>query len=92
MTILFVTYPSGGATRFDRAYYLSRHLPLVREAWEPHGMSSIAAFFPEGDGAGTMAVAVCEFPDEAAVRAALGSAESPRVMADVANYTDAMPV
>ena len=91
MTTLFVTYPGDARTRFDRAYYVRAHLPLVQEAWGPHGLETIAAFFPAGDGAGTIAVCVCGFRDEAAIGAALGSPQTPRVMADVARFTDAKP-
>lgn len=35
MTILYVTYPGDTATRFDRDYYLARHVPLVMRAWGP---------------------------------------------------------
>ncbi len=42
-------------------------------------------------GAGTIAIAECRFRDEAALRAALASPETPRVMADVGRFTDAQP-
>ncbi len=91
MTTVFVTYPGDSRTRFDRDYYVSTHLPLVRQAWGPYGLESCAAFFPAGDGAGTIAVAVCSFRDAAALQAALGAPETARVMADVATFTDATP-
>ena len=91
MTYLFVTYPGDARTRFDRDYYISTHLPLVREAWGSYGLESIAAFFPVGEGEGTIAVCLCGFRDEAALRAAIGSSQSPRVMADVRNFTDVVP-
>lgn len=91
METMFVTYPGDANTRFDRDYYVEGHLPLVREAWGPYGLESIAAFFPAGDGAGTIAVAVCGFRDEDAMNAALGSPQTGRVMADVENFTDAEP-
>ncbi len=91
MPTLFVTYPGDAGTRFDRDYYVASHLPMVMEAWGPCGLLSCAAFFPAGDGAGTVAVCICRFRDEAAVQAALGSPETPRVMADVTVFTDAKP-
>ena len=87
MTILYVTYPGDAATRFDRDYYLARHVPLVMRAWGPYGLQSCAAFWPAEDGAGTIATAECRFSDEAAL-----SAETPEVMADIAHFTDAKPV
>jgi hypothetical protein len=50
-----------------------------------------AGFFPHGDGAGPIAVAACVFRDKAAMEAALASAETERVMADVGIVTDVNP-
>lgn len=91
METMFVTYPGDAGTRFDRGYFVRTHLPLVMEAWGPHGLESVAAFFPAGEGAGTVALALCGFRDLAAIEAALDSPETGRVMADVENYTDAEP-
>lgn len=89
MTTLFVTYTGDVGTRFDRDYYVGTHLPLVLEAWGPHGLETVAAFFPAGDGAGTIAVCVCGFRDEAAIGASLGSPQTECVMTDIKNFTDA---
>ena len=91
MTTMYVTYAGDAATRFDREYYVRHHLPLVAACWTPLGLQSCAAFWPADDGAGTIAIAECRFRDEAALRAALASPETPRVMADVARFTDAQP-
>ena len=92
MIILYVTYPGDSRTRFDRERYVAHHLPLVMEAWGPYGLLSCSAFFPAGEGDGTVAIAECKFRDEAALQAALASPETPRVMADVPGFTDAQPV
>ena len=89
--IMYVTYPGDADTRFDRDYYVAHHLPLVLECWGIYGLQSCAAFFPMGGGAGTIAICECRFRDEAALRTALGAPESPRVMADIANFTDVKP-
>jgi len=91
MTMLFVTYPGDASTSFDRDYYVNTHLPLVMEAWGSYGLESTAAFFPSGDGAGTIAVCVCGFRDEAAINAAIASPQTERVMADLEHFTDAKP-
>ncbi len=91
MTTIFVTYPGDRTTRFDREYYVEKHLPLVTAAWGPLGMQSIAAFFPSGAGEGTIAVCVCQFRDDAAVRACLKAPETKSVMDDVPHFTDATP-
>jgi len=91
MTILHVTYAGDAGTRFDRDYYVARHLPLVMEAWGQHGLESCVAFFPAVTRAGTIAIAECRFRDEASLQAALGSSETARVMADINNFTDVEP-
>ncbi len=91
MTRVFVTYPGDAGTRFDRDHYVRTHLPLVLEAWRPYGLETVAAFFPSGDGAGTICICECVFRDEAAVKAAFASPQAGAVMADVANFTDAAP-
>ena len=91
MTTMYVTYPGDAVTRFDRDYYVRHHVPLVMECWGPLGLASCAAFWPADSGAGTIAIAECRFRDEASMRAALASPETPRVMADVARFTDARP-
>ena len=91
MTTVFVTYDGDANTRFDREYYVSSHLPLVLEAWGPYGLESAAAFFPASDGAGTIAVCVCTFKDEASVEMSFASPQTLRVMADVLRFTDMQP-
>lgn len=91
METMYVTYPGDADTRFDREYYVSTHLPLVMKAWGGYGLESAAAFFPPSDGAGTIAVCICRFRDDAALRAALASPQSGPVMADIAKFTDATP-
>lgn len=92
MTTMHVTYRGDGSARFDKEYFVHKHLPLVVEAWGPFGLLSCAAFFPEGSGHGTIAIAECRFQDDDALHAALGSDASPQVMADVARYTDLTPL
>ncbi len=91
MTRVFVTYPGDAGTRFDRDYYVHRHLPLVLEAWRPYGLETVAAFFPCGDGAGTICICECVFRDDAAVKASVAAPHTGLVMADVKNFTDAIP-
>ena len=88
---MYVTYAGDAATPFDRRHWIDVHLPLVRECWGPHGLERAGGFFPDGDGAGLIAVCACVFRDEEAVRAALASPETARVMDDVANVTQVDP-
>jgi uncharacterized protein (TIGR02118 family) len=88
---IFVTYAGTPATRFDRAYYLAHHVPKVMQAWEQYGLLRVGLFLPAVERDGTIAVIELLFRDAAAVGAALGSPETPGVMADVPNFTDAAP-
>ncbi|QGZ63387.1 EthD family reductase [Paraburkholderia acidisoli] len=88
---IHVTYTGEAHARFDRAWYVERHLPLVLRLWSRYGLLRVAAFFPAVAQDGTQAVCECTFRDAAAVAAAFGSPESAEVMADVANFTDMTP-
>jgi len=91
MAIVYVTYPGDATTHFDRTYYRTKHLPLVQKSWESYGLQSLSVFYPEEDGAGTIAICVLKFRDEAAVAASLASEATPQVLADIKNFTDATP-
>ena len=91
MITMYVTYAGDAGTKFNRDHWMNVHLPLVREAWEPHGLLSAGGFFPSGDGGGLVAICPCVFRDEAAMQAALASPETKRVMDDVKNVTDVEP-
>lgn len=91
MITMLVTYAGDNMTRFDRDHWIKVHFPLVCECWGPYGLVSAAGFFPQGDGAGLIAVGVVNFRDEAAMNAALESPETAKVMADVDLVTDVKP-
>ena len=91
MQVLYVTYPGDANTRFDRKYYVDKHLPLVLESWRKYGLEAVAAFFPEGAGAGTIAICVCTFRDEQAIRVSFDAPEAREVMADIPRFTDGKP-
>jgi uncharacterized protein (TIGR02118 family) len=93
---IHVTYVGTPADRFDRAYYVERHVPLVLDAWGPVGLLKAEAFFPAAgempaDAAATLAICECVFRDEIALAAALASERTPQVMADVPAFTDIAP-
>lgn len=78
-----------GGTYFDRDYYVDGHLPLALECWGRHGLESASAFFPRDADAADVSVGIYRFRDEDALHAALASAETDAVMADVPRFTDA---
>ena len=98
MSTRMVTYTGAKESCFDREYYRTHHLPLVRRTWGPHGMQTISAFFPveneavAGEDTGVIAACLCGFRDDDALRNALASSNTPEVMDDLQNFTDLKPV
>ena len=91
MVTVYISYPGDKDTRFDRKYYREDHLPLVMDCWASYGLESLAAFYPENDGSGVVALCVCTFRDEAAVDASFHSDRASEVMEDIIHFTDARP-
>ncbi|WP_336762636.1 EthD family reductase [Asaia sp. VD9] len=89
--VLFVIYRGASDDRFDREYYSAHHLPLVRGAFAPHGLVSLAAFYPAQDNPGTIALCECRFADASSMERAFGSPEASAVMADIPRFTDLQP-
>ena len=88
---IYVTYRGPASARFNRDYYVNRHLPLVMSSWRKYGLESVRAYFPADHADGTVAVCECLFRDEAAVAASFSSPETPAVMSDIARFTDLTP-
>ncbi len=92
MAAVIVSYPAAPEARFDRAYYVATHLPLVEQVFAPHGLTEASAYFPDGDGAAILALAVLRFRDAAARDAALAHPDAAEAFGDIPNFTDAQPV
>lgn len=89
---LFVSYQGALDAHFDRHYYTTEHLPLVKEAFTQYGLLSLSVFYPESRQSGTIAICECRFRDEASVSNAFNSPEALAVMNDVAQFTSIVPV
>jgi uncharacterized protein (TIGR02118 family) len=89
MTNAIMIVTCSGGTYFDRDHYVDVHLPLALACWQRYGLESAAAFFPRDAGGADVSVGIYRFRDEDALHAALASAETDTVMADVPNFTDA---
>lgn len=89
---LIVSYPVTDGAKFDWDYYTGTHMPLVREAFGPLGLTEAIALTPDDDAPVSVAVAVLTFRDAAARDAALGSPSAAGVFGDVPNFTDLTPV
>ena len=87
MITMYVTYAGTADTPFNREHWINVHLPLVRECWGPHGLERVSGFFPQGDGAGLIAIAPCIFRDEAAMTTARLSSICGRCRSNVSAWS-----
>lgn len=91
MRTLFVTYRGAASDRFDREYFVNKHLPLAREIAEPLGMLSIEAFFPTSAATEIVAASVIVLRDEQAERDLFSSPRFNELVNDLPNYTNLTP-
>ena len=82
-----VFYPSSEDDNFDHDYYRDKHVPLALKTW---GIES--AEIDKGVDGPYVAAVHFTFESPEAMQAALGSAGTGDVMADMANYTTVAPV
>lgn len=96
MAVFTVLYPAAEGVRFDEAYYTATHIPLVKEAFGPSGLTAVQVLKGLSGAGGAPApylmMVNLTFRDAAALQASLGGPRSAEVMADVANFTDIEPV
>lgn len=95
MVIFSVLYPAKDGAKFDEAYYHATHIPLVKEAFgealkDVQVIKGLSA--PDGGPAPFVLIVHLTFDSPEAMAEALGGARSAEVMADVANFTDIVPV
>ncbi|WP_260926679.1 EthD family reductase [Novosphingobium sp. 9] len=89
---LIVTYLTHDGAHFDRAYYDEHHMGLAREVWGAHGLTGTEVFYPTDPAQPYACISVLRFRDEAAMAAALADAGTAKLVADVANFTDIVPL
>ena len=87
MIRLSVFYPTTEGATFDHDYYRTKHVPLAVEAWGLDG-----AEIDKGIDGPYVAAVHFTFESVDAMGAAMASEGTGAVMADVANYTDIVPV
>jgi uncharacterized protein (TIGR02118 family) len=81
-----VLYPGGDDVTFDHDYYKTSHVPMCCSAW------NVGAEIDKGINGPNVAAVHFFFESMDQFQAAMGSAETGAIMADVANYTNATPV
>jgi uncharacterized protein (TIGR02118 family) len=87
MIRLSVFYPDTDGATFDHDYYRDQHVPLAVKSW---GLES--AQIDKGIGGPYVAAVHFLFDSPDAMNAALAAEGTAAVMADVANYTNIVPV
>ncbi len=87
MIRLSVLYPTTEGATFDHDYYQNKHVPLACKTW---GLSG--AQIDKGIDGPYVAAVHFTFDSLEAMGAAMGSADTGTVLADVANYTTITPV
>ena len=96
MVILSVLYPASAGAKFDQAYYDATHIPLVKEAFTPTGLTGVQVLkglsAPDGGPAPFAVIVNLTFRDAEALGASMGGPRAAEVMGDVANFTDIVPV
>ena len=96
MIKMSVYYPANGGTKFDHNYYRTRHMPLLKErlgdACLRYEIEKGLASREPGSAPGF--VAACHVYSVTTLAAFLKALDphSPEIRADVANYTDIVPI
>ena len=90
-----VCYPNGSGAKFDMAYYLTSHMPMVREKLGAvlKGMAVDEGLggIPPGSPAPYLAVGHLLFDSVEEFGAAF-TTHSPSILADIPNYTNTQPI
>jgi len=95
MIRITVLYPSGNGTKFDIAYYTSKHMPMVKQKCGA-ACKSIAVDFglnagQPGSKPPYLAIGYLTFDSVDSFQNAFGPHAS-EIMADIPNYTNAQPI
>src|SRR5215213_8672077 len=95
MVLVSVLYPNQSGSRFDERYYLDKHIPLVRQRWEPMGLTEVRLLrgvsTPDGGPAPFRVAALLTFKSAAALQEA-AAAHGRELFGDIPNFTDVQPV
>ena len=89
---VLVTYTGQPESRFDRAYYEAHHIPMVEQAWRPLGLMHAHVLYSSDRNGMTVAACLCQFSDADSMRSALDSPDTAEIMADIAVFTDIVPM
>ncbi|KAK5299210.1 hypothetical protein LTR99_007478 [Exophiala xenobiotica] len=89
-----VVYPAGADAKFDMAYYLKKHMPLVAEHWTKFGLNDwkVVDLGDSPDGSKPYSVAaILTWDSVDGVKKALADESAKIVMGDVENFSNKSP-
>lgn len=92
MATLIVSYPLSQDSTFDRDYYIATHIPLVQNTWGNLGLQSAEILFPAAGPQPLAGLAILRFESQARLDAALSSPAAAKVIGDVGNFTNIVPL
>ncbi|SRR5216684_648143 len=92
MILVTVMYPAGAESTFDVDYYLSKHIPLLKDRWTSLGLSNLQVVRgsgkPDGSAPDYQMMALLTFASIENFKAA-GKAHGREIFADIPNFTNA---
>ncbi len=95
MIVVSVMYPTTEGGKFDMDYYNATHIPLVKEAFGPSGLTSVQVLQglpgPDGSQPPYVAIANLVFENPEALQKSMGGPRAAEVVGDIANFTDIAP-
>jgi uncharacterized protein (TIGR02118 family) len=93
--LVSVMYPGGENATFDTAYYVERHIPLVKERWTAMGLENVqlvkAVATPDGSAPPFAVMALLSFRSLEAFQGA-AQAHGGEIFADIPKFTNVKPV
>ena len=95
MLLISVMYPDESASTFDEAYYLEKHIPLVKARWISMGLEKVDLVrgmgTPDGSAAPYRVMALLWFRSLQDFESA-GREHGPEIFADIPNFTNVKPI
>jgi uncharacterized protein (TIGR02118 family) len=95
MVLISVLYPKTAESHFDHAYYLQKHIPLVRARWQAMGLTRDVLIRGtstlDGGQPGFELIGLLTFDSAKQVQAAL-AAFGKEIIGDIPNFTNVSPL
>ncbi|KAG9188753.1 hypothetical protein G6011_07458 [Alternaria panax] len=87
---IIALYPRKEGATFDKEYYLTTHMSLIKKHWGKHGLKSYAVSELGADGPYSIS-SVTEFDSQEAIGKAMQDPGTKEIMEDVKNFSNEQP-